>query len=139
MWEFRSLAQSATVRQFPRAEPQKQKYVHMVSVCLSGETLILSCHQVAEMPALSHHGMLRFALVSQHEQLCVSALRGPPTPLLPVAFQAEGCFQIWPSSNMLVLFFTDTHSQRSKPEGDFVIGCTISFIVQLLCDKSPRH
>lgn len=139
MWEFRSLARSATVRQFPRAEPQKQKYVHMVSMCLSGETLIPSCHQLAEMPALSHPGTLRFALVSQREQLCVSALRGPPTSLLPVAFHAEGCFQIWPSTNMLVLFFTDTHSQRPMSEGDFVIGCTILFIVQLLCDKSPRH
>lgn len=77
MWEFRSLAWSATVRQFPRAEPQKQKYVHMVSICLSGETLILSCHQVAEMPALSHPGMLRFARFSTWAALCLSSARTP--------------------------------------------------------------
>lgn len=69
---------------------------------------------------------------------CLSSA-GPLTSLLPLAFQAEGCFQIWPSTNMLVLFSRDTQSQRSMPKGGFVIGRTVSFIVQLPWNKSPRH
>lgn len=139
MWELRNLAHSAAVRQFPRAEPQKQKYVHMVSICRSGETLILSCHLLVAMPAPPQPGTLRRAIASQCQQLWVSALQGPMTSLLPVAFQAERCFQIWLSTNMLVLCFRDTQSQRSMPEGDFVMGWTVSFTVRLTWYRSPSH
>lgn len=63
-----------------------------------------------------------------------------PQPLFSLRnFRLKDFFQIWPSTNMLVHCFRDTHSQRSKPKGDFVIGHTISFIVQLPWNRSPSH
>lgn len=52
MWELRNPARSAAAKQLPGAQPQKQKNVHMVSICLRGETLILSCHPLVAKPEL---------------------------------------------------------------------------------------
>lgn len=61
VWEFENPARSATARQLLRAQPQKQKYVHMVSMCLSRETLILSCHLLVAKPELPR--LARLALL----------------------------------------------------------------------------
>lgn len=99
VWECRSLVCSATVRQLPRAEPREQKCVHMVSTCLRGETLILSCRLLAETPAL-------------------------PQPGIPNLSLACGIFSDL-ALNKYVSALLQRHSQRSMPEGDFVTGHTI--------------
>lgn len=90
------MAAPATAGELPGAEPQKQKHVHMVSICPSGETLIFSCHLLGETPALSQPGALRLALVSQREQLRDSALRGALTALCLGQFGLKSVFKFPP-------------------------------------------
>lgn len=124
MWEFRKLARSAAARQLPRAQPQQQKYVHMVSICLSGETLILSCHLLAAKPELPRPA--RSALPDPWPRSCLGQLR------LKDVFRS-GPQQTW------YCFSSEPQSQRSVPEGHFVTGCTMSFTVQLPWHRLWSH